>query len=307
LQELYRLTDSVSRAHLEYHQISVAKGTEIELANLTGPGKVTYFYITDNTDGRFYPGLLLRVFWDDETEPSIDVPLSDFFGAMGGLTVDYQSVPMQINHFCYMCYLPMPFARHARFFLKNDGDRDYSQSVAYGVDYELGAAFAQEPGRLHCAWRRSNPTRDGLHPILEARGHGQYVGNFLQVHSKYRGWWGEGDTILQLDGQTITHTPGTEDEYGACWGFGHPYSFIYSGYLQMDKEDHRMYRWYIANPIRFQKGLKVDIQNQRWDQGQVVSRDDYTSIAYWYQAEPHASFHLQPFSERTAPSQAAEY
>ena len=173
---------------------------------------------------RWFPGLALKVFWDDETEPSIQAPLSDFFGAMGGKTIDYQSAPMQINHACYACYLPMPFSRRARFVLANDGDRDYSQSVAYGIDYEEGAAFAQEKSRLHCAWHRSNPVKNGLHTLLDARGRGHYVGGFLQVHTQFRGWRGEGDTIFELDGQPMTHTPGTEDEYGSCWGFEHTYS-----------------------------------------------------------------------------------
>ena len=57
---------------------------------------------------------------------------------------------MQINHFCYMCYLPMPFSRQARFILGNDGDQDYVQKVAYGIDYEQGKQFAEEKSRLHC-------------------------------------------------------------------------------------------------------------------------------------------------------------
>jgi len=307
LEGLYRITDSVSQSHVEYHQINIPKGKHCDLANLKGPAKVTYFYITDSSGGKLYAGLVLKVFWDDESEPSIQSPLADFFGAMGGKTIDYQSVPVQINHFCYMSYLPMPFSKQARFVVANDGDRDYSQSVAYGIDYEQGEAFAREKSRLHCTWRRSNPTKDGMHTILEAGGRGHYVGNFLQVHSRYGGWWGEGDTIFHLDGKTMTHTPGTEDEYGSCWGFEHKYSYLYSGYLQMDKEDHRMYRWYLPNPVRFQRSLKVEIQNQRWDKGQVPSRDDYTSVAFWYQEEPHQPFALQPFADRTAPSKAATY
>ena len=224
--DLYRITDGVSHNHMEYHQLQVGKGQEVVLADLKGPGKVTYFYITDDTQVHWYPGLVLKVYWDDEAEPSIQTPLSDFFGAIGGKTIDYQSVPMQINHACYMCYLPMPFAKRARFILANDGDAPYSKNVAYGIDYEQGASFAQEKSRLHCAWRRSNPVKEGLHTILEVRGRGHYVGNFLQVHTQFSGWWGEGDTIFPLDGKPMTHTPGTEDEYGSCWGFEHVYSYL---------------------------------------------------------------------------------
>ncbi len=305
IPDIYRIKENVFGSHVEYHQIKVPKGAEVVLADIRGPAKITYWYITDDKNGTWYPGLVLKVFWDEENQPSILAPLGDFFGALGGKTFDYQSAPMQIKHLCYMCYLPMPFAKSARFVLANDGESDYSQSMAYGIDYEQGQEFAREPSRLHCSWRRSNPTRDSLHTILEVRGRGQYIGNFLQVHSNYGGWWGEGDTLFHLDGQTITHSPGTEDEYGACWGFGGLFSYPFCGYIQNEGGNHRMYRWYVANPVRFRKSLKVEIQNQRWEKGQVPSQDDYTSVAFWYQAEPHHTFDLQPFAGRTAPSRAA--
>jgi hypothetical protein len=307
ISDLHRISAGVSRAHVEYHGIKIAPWKDVQLADLKGPGKVTYWYITDDSGGKFDPGLVLKVFWDAETEPSINVPLADFFGAMAGHTIDYQSALVQINHMCYMCYLPMPFSQRARFVLANDGDKEYARSVAYGIDYDEDQEYAAEKSRLHCAWRRSNPVKDGLHTILEVRGRGHYVGNFLQVYTKWNGWWGEGDTIFHVDGKTMTHTPGTEDEYGACWGFGKTYSYLYSGYLQNEKGNHRMYRWYAANPVRFRQSLKVEIQNQRWDKGQIPSRDDYTSVAFWYQEEPHGKLLLPPFAERTAPSQAAEY
>ena len=307
--DLYRITDGVSRNHMEYHHQRVPKGGEKVLADLKGPGKVTYFYITDDTQVKWYPGLVLKVFWDDEPEPSIQAPLADFFGAMAGQTIDYQSALLQINHACYMCYLPMPFAKRARFVLANDGERDYSQSVAYGIDYEDSAAFSAEKSRLHCAWRRSNPVKHGLHTILEAQGRGHYVGNVLHVCSSFRGWFGEGDTLFHLDGLTITHTPGTEDEYGSCWeGPGWSVcSSPYCGHLLNRDGANRMYRWYVANPVRFQRSLKVQIQNQH-DNGQPTTHDadDYTSVAFWYQEEPHQVFTLPSFKERTASSNAGE-
>jgi Protein of unknown function (DUF2961) len=144
-----------------------------------------------------------------------------------------------------------------------------------------------------------------LHTILETRGRGQYIGGVLQVFTKTQGWWGEGDTIFTLDNTTLTHSPGTEDEYGSCWGFEHAYSYLYSGYLENSDGNNRMYRWYVANPVRFQHGLKVDIQNQHTD-GTPTSKDadDYTSVAFWYQEGPGQKPALQPFSERTAKSQA---
>jgi len=276
------------------------------LAEFAGPGKVTYFYITDDTAGKWYPGLVLKVYWDGGKNPSIDVPLSDFFGAIAGKTVDYQSAPMQINHSCFMCYLPMPFSRSARFVLANDGDRDYSQKVAYGIDFERHSSYANEKSRLCCEWRRSNPVTNGLHSILIATGRGQYVGSILQVRSRFpQIWFGEGDTILHLDGNTFGHTPGTEDEYGSCWEDPHwrLFSSIYCGHILNEQGVNRMYRWYVANPVRFQHSLKVEIQNQH-DNGTPTTSDadDYISVSYWYQeGQPEAST-VPSFKERTAGS-----
>jgi hypothetical protein len=325
MKDLYRITESVSQTHVKYHTMIIPQGKEAELADLNGPGKVAYLYITDNpTDGSvsdFYLGLVLKVYWDGSARPSINVPLSDFFGAMAGCTIDYQSAPMQVQHKCFMCHLPMPFSLRARFVLANDGDKDYSGHMAYGIDYELGRQYGGEKSRLHCAWRRSNPVRgdapplrlradqtggktdiNSRHTILDATGRGQYVGNFLQVHTQSSGWWGEGITIFHVDGKTMIHTPGTEDEYGSCWGFGGTFAYPYCGYLQNEKGDHRMYRWYVANPVRFQKSLKVEIQDIR---NFGPGSDDFTSVAYWYQDEPYQEPPLQSFAERTAPSKAS--
>ena len=89
LPDLYRITKGVSQYLVEYHQVSLSTGAELVLADLAGPGKVAYFYITDDTQVRWYPGLVLKVFWEGETDPSIQVPLSDFFGAIGGKTIDF--------------------------------------------------------------------------------------------------------------------------------------------------------------------------------------------------------------------------
>src|SRR5579872_4353084 len=167
LHDVFRITGGSFDNHLEYHPITLPPGKEFILADIAGPAKITYFYYTDNSyrrpadgTGFMYPGLVLKVYWDDDAEPSIQTPLWNFFGAFERKTIDYQSLPMQINHLCYMSYLPMPFSRHARFVLANDGDEVYSRSVAYGIDYERDPAYAKEPSRLHAVWSRSNPVQN---------------------------------------------------------------------------------------------------------------------------------------------------
>jgi hypothetical protein len=305
--DAYKITEGTSRCQSEFRQFEIHKNGQIVLADLKGPGKINYFYLTDDTGGNWYPGLVLKVYWDGETNASIEVPLEDFFGIIGGRSVDFESAFFQIHHFCYMCYLPMPFSREAKVVLANDGDRDYSQKLAYGLDFVSDVSYSSEKSRLHCEWRRSNPVANGLHTILEANGRGQYVGSFLQVASRNRNiWFGEGDTIFHLDGQVMHHSPGTEDEYGACWegpGWG-IFSNSTCGHLLNREGVNRMYRWYVANPVRFQNSLKVEIQNQH-DNGTATTAgeaDDYISVAFWYQEGAHSVSALPSFKVRTAPS-----
>jgi hypothetical protein len=312
LDDLYKHKGGVSRNSIQYEVQTIEPGKEIVLAKIEGAGLITYFYITDNSQGNIYQGLVLKIYWDGSKEPSVNVPLADFFGAIKGKAIDYESMLMQINHYCYMSYIPMPFSHGACIILKNDGDSVYKRIVAYNIDYIKDSTFKNNDMRFHCYWNRSNPTH-GRHELLNIKGDGHYIGNFLQVSTKSKKWWGEGDTDFMIDGEPVKHTPGTEDEYGACWEFGHKYTFMYSGYIENINGENRMYRWYLANPIVFKNQLSVTIQNNYVKPGSVFNlakqdeaNDDYRSIAYWYQRGIQTS-HLQLFHERTDTSKAEEY
>jgi hypothetical protein len=312
LSNLYKITDGVSGVRSKYDRWVIKPGEQRCIENIAGPGKITFFYFTDNSGGQIYDGLVLKVHWDDQNFAGINVPLGAFWGVFNKKTCDYQSLPMQVNHLCYMSCLPMPFSKAAKFYIANDGNETYDRLIAYGIDFELDEQLKTEKSRLYCQWIRSNPTLHGEHPILNVQGKGHYIGNFLQIYSTYSGWWGEGDTIFTIDGKMMIHTPGTEDEYGSCWGFGPLFSLPYAGYIQNESGHYRMYRWYLDNPVRFQKSLKVIIQNRRFQgndfkKGQLESGDDYTSVAFWYQEDGNVPVPLDTYEKRTAASNACKY
>ena len=100
----YRIEDGVSRSHVEYHETTILKGKELVLADLKGPGKITYFYITPVSDLRCGSSGTTR------RKPACRRRWPIFW-CSGGKTIDYCSMPMEIQHRCYMCYLPMPFSK----------------------------------------------------------------------------------------------------------------------------------------------------------------------------------------------------
>jgi hypothetical protein len=315
---LYKIKDNQTGTITKWGDLFIPKNSEIEIANLEGPGMITQIALADgmprdskDPDGvQFTRGLILKIFWDDAKEPSVNVPLSDFFGAFNGIPLEYESYGITVEHLHYECELLMPYSKRARIVLANDGDSDYKRQSCYAIDYEKSKEMASEKSRFHCCWNRSNPTH-GMHTILNVKGKGQYIGNILKVYAPNNVWWGEGDSRNIIDGKLIPHRLGTEDEYCSSYYFGNNFAFKNVGYSKIADGTYHMYRWYTNNPVRFSDSLRVEIQNQHQPEdykfeNQKPANDDYISVAFWYQ-EGAKPVTLQPYKERTAASKAEKY
>jgi hypothetical protein len=195
----------------------------------------------------------------------------------------------------------MPFERSARIDVENQSSAVLS-GFYYQIDYSIVDKLPNNLGRFHAQWRRENPTRlKKDYTIIDGiRGMGHYVGTVLSVTALEDGWWGEGEIKFYIDDDdkypTICGT-GTEDYFGGAWNFGGGTEF-YSPFLglpfsvggETKGSKHSMYRWHILDPIYFEKRLKVTIQQIGWKNGYYERSDDVSSVAYWYQREPHARF-----------------
>lgn len=290
--------------------ISVAAGETATLADIDGPGSIAQMWITSDLDE--FRALVLRFYWDDEAEPSVEVPLGDFF-AMGHdtapHTVSSQPVTVAPNR-GLNCYWPMPFRRHARVTITNSGPRD-ANIVAYALLYHLHPV-ADDVAYFHAQWRRSVTKRDYPEHVLVdgVAGHGVFVGTYLAWSAFSSGWWGEGEVKFYLDGDgelpTISST-GTEDYFGGAWCFyrdrqhdrrEQEFSTPYLGMPLARIDDpagprrFSLYRWHILDPIGFETDLRVTVQALGWWPHRKYEplTDDIASVSYWYQSEPHAPF-----------------
>jgi len=287
------------------------------LADIEGPGVIQHIWIT--VDPKAYRDTVLRFYWDGEESPSVEVPLGDFFCNGHGLRCNVNSLPVVVNPVGgFNCYWPMPFRRHARITIESQ-HADPIFAFFYQITYAL-TEVPENAATFHAQWRRSVTTRAyPEHVILEGvRGQGQYVGTYLAWTQFSNGWWGEGEVKFYMDGDvdhpTICGT-GTEDYFGGAWCFGgsdddptttETYSTPFLGYPLYRNEPgkvprHGLYRWHVMDPIRFKQDLKVTIQALGWwPNGKFEPlTDDIASVAYWYQAEPHAPFpELPPVHER---------
>jgi hypothetical protein len=288
--------------------IHIAPRSTVTLAEIAGSGAIQHIWITVHPSA--WRRLVLRMYWDGEDTPSVEVPLGDFFCNGWGVRCNVTSLAVAVNPAGgFNCYWEMPFSDGARITIENLADEQID-GFFYQITYTLTEVPA-DVGRFHAQWRRSNPlSYKSVHTLVDGvEGFGHFVGTYLAWGVNNNGWWGEGEIKFFMDDDddfpTICGT-GTEDYFGGAWNFEHPqgqygaFSSPYSGMPQIIKPDglyvsqqrFGMYRWHITDPIRFQQWLKVTIQALGWRSGgrYLPLQDDIASTAFWYQREPHVPF-----------------
>jgi len=296
--------------------INIAARETVTLAEIEGPGAIQHIWNTVHP--QHWRRLVLRIYWDGEETPSVETPLGDFFCNGWCERCNISSLPIAVNPAGgFNSYWQMPFRRSARITLENLGD-DPINGYYYQIDYTL-TEIPEDAAYFHAQWRRNNPLPYmEVHTLLDGvRGWGQYVGTYLAWGVNNNRWWGEGEIKFFMDGDaefpTICGT-GTEDYFGGAWNFEHPkgeygvFSTPFLGMPQVLKPDglyqaqqrFGMYRWHVLDPIRFEEDLRVTIQALGWRSAQegksryLPLQDDISSVAFWYQAEPHAPFPQLP-------------
>ena len=301
----------------------LGNGDVVTLADIRGNGIIRHFFLTvpemtSQTDPYLLRDLILRMYWDDEEAPSVEVPLGDFFccGFARGCFVKSEPIVV-VPSWGMHCYFPMPFRKAARITLESQHD-DTVPIVAYQVDYTLQEeAFSEDLVYFHARWNRENPTqlkRD--YTILDGvKGKGHFVGTYLALTTLERYWWGEGEIKVYLDGDTQYPTiagTGSEDYFGGAFSFakqkegrtveqtfctpyfGYPYysrtdASVFNYFHNDDMPPERgLYRFHLQDAISFQEDIRVTIQQIGVSHGGLFERqDDVSSVAYWYQTEPH--------------------
>jgi hypothetical protein len=294
--------------------VRVAPKTTFTLAEITGPGAIQHIWMTPTGNWRYS---ILRMYWDDETEPSVECPVGDFFASGWGEYAQLSSLAVAVNPgSAFNSYWVMPFRRKCRITIENIDERE--MVLYYQVDYTL-TRVPDDAAYFHAQFRRTNPVPyKQVYTIAEdIKGQGHYVGTYLAWGVNSNGWWGEGEIKFFMDGDkdfpTIAGT-GTEDYFCGSYNFENrktrqyqEFTTPYSGLHQVIRPDgvyqsqqrFGMYRWHVTDPIRFKKDLRVTIQALGWRAGAnpgeyLPLQDDIASVAYWYQAEPHAKFPALP-------------
>ncbi len=298
--------------------VRIAGGQTFTLADIEGSGAIQQIWMTPTGHWRHS---ILRFYWDDQEQPSVECPVGDFFACGWGKYAQVSSLAVCVNPgSAFNCYWEMPFRRRCRITLTNVSEQE--MVLYYQVNYTL-TEVPEDAGYFHAQFRRVSPLpyRE-VYTILEGvRGRGHYVGTYMAWGVNNCGWWGEGEIKFFLDGDgefpTICGT-GTEDYFCGSYNFDlgkenggyREFTTPYAGLPQVLRPDglyqsqtrFGMYRWHIMDPVRFETDLRVTIQALGWfvargadgTRRYLPLQDDIASVAYWYQTLPTAPFPALP-------------
>jgi hypothetical protein len=298
--------------------VVIKSNTTFTIAQIDDPGCIKHIWMTPTGNWR---NEILRIYWDDETLPSVEVPVGDFFCMGWKQYAPLQSLAVAVNPgSAFNCYWSMPFRKKCKITMENISDKD--MVLYYQVDYIL-TDVPSDAAYFHAQFRRVNPIPYKQNYVLvdNIKGKGQYVGTYMAYGSHRNGWWGEGEIKFYMDGDTEYPTicgTGTEDYFCGSYDFDTKrksdngiettayteFCTPYSGLPQVIRGDGHynieqrfgLYRWHITDPIRFENNLKVTIQDLGWhgDGRYLPLQDDIASVVYWYQTEPHNPFPKLP-------------
>jgi hypothetical protein len=305
----------------------ISPGQTLTVLDADGPGMVSHIWFTIDDNEPYSPKrIVLRMYWDGETTPSVETPIGDFFGLGNGLYYKWESLMLSCGgDKALNSYFPMPYAHHARITVTNEGKNSVNH-LYWNIDYRVDAQpLPKDTLYFHAQYRQAQPNHgwtgswyengdpmvnykrnlDGKdnYTWLEAQGHGQFVGVTMSVLQNQDGWFGEGDDMFQIDGDAISILgTGSEDYFLGAWGYGGSQAFLQHGAPVVGKEiageRSSMYRFHFDSPIPFTKSIRASIEH-----GHANHRsDNFYSVAYWYQAEPHGAFPVLPDVDERIPT-----
>nr|WP_246037406.1 MULTISPECIES: glycoside hydrolase family 172 protein [Dysgonomonas] len=284
--------------------IKIAGGEVFTIAEMDGPGAIQHIWMTPTGNWR---STIIRIYWDGETTPSVEAPVGDFFCMGWGQYAPLSSLAVCVNPgSAFNCYWTMPFRKSCKITMENILDEE--MTLYYQIDYAL-TDVPEDAAYFHAQFRRTNPNLTSDYTMIDGiKGKGHYVGTYMAWGVNNNGWWGEGEIKFFMDGDskfpTICGT-GTEDYFCGSYNFDrngkyNEFCTPYAGLHQVIRPDglytsqqrFGLYRWHIADPIRFEKELRITIQDLGWKSGgrYLPQKSDIASVVFWYQTEPHNPF-----------------
>jgi len=285
----------------------VQPGETVTMCEVDGPGMISHMWFTGYVGHSF----ILRMYWDDAPFPSVEAPLSAFFGmAYDENFADVDGKYPTLNSALMLVapgrglnsYFEMPFRKHCRITMEN---RSGSVQPLFYMITGWKGEIPEDAGYFHAVYRQEHPVQKGRsYVVLDGvEGKGRFIGMTLAVGvNGHNTCWVEGEAKMYIDREqypSLNYT-GTEDYFCGAYAFGNDiklnrYQTFQGLYVGMHailgdtaetynaQKRFLLYRWHVKDVIRFNEGFRMVMDNLGWTGPRY---DDYTSTAYWYAAQP---------------------
>jgi hypothetical protein len=296
----------------------------VVVADIPGPATITMLHFAMPQAMKLNRDVLLKIYWDGETAPSVDCPLVDFFCDPAGAREEVNTALVNKRR-GWNAYFPMPFHKSARVELVYDGPLApggelWKQMPCYSyVMYRTLDKVSDTAGYFHAYWRQEEVILGQReYTALEAKGKGKFVGWNVTVRHTRPGalpneYPVDENEKFFIDGEQepSVEFQGLEDSFGFSWGFPPKESqFPLTGYFPL-KQGACAYRFFVQDAISFQKSLRVTIGFGKRENpiffrlySKPVNKLAFSSTVYWYQVEPHAAWPALPPAAERAPAAA---
>ena len=288
----------------------VADGAKVDIMNIAGAGIITHIWITlaPGAEKLNRNDVILRLYWDGNSFPSVEAPIGPFFGNGWGEVYNFVSAPLAVTPGwgkSYVSYFAMPFAAGARIEIENQSGQKID-ALYFNIDYEELPKLPADLGRFH-AWynhevtpalptgenewsllgpQGKNTDGKGNYVFADIKGRGQFVGVNYYVNCPSTMWYGEGDEMVFIDGDTkpTLNGTGTEDYFNTSWSPKELFQHPYFGYPRVNSGTGwlgrtHVYRFHVADPVCFEKSCRFTIEHGHNNNLTL----DLASVAYWYQ------------------------
>jgi hypothetical protein len=288
----------------------IKNGEKTTIMDIKGAGVISHIWITIGPGAEILNrnDIIIRMYWDGNSFPSVESPIGPFFGNGWNEAYNFVSAPLSVTPGwgkSYVSYFAMPFSNGAKIEIENQSGKEIS-SFYYNIDYVEMKKLPDNSGRFH-AWYNheltealadgenewgtlgetgKNKTGDGNYTFADIKGKGQFVGVNYYVNCPTPMWYGEGDEMVFIDGETLPsiNGTGTEDFFNTSWCPKELFQHPYFGYPRVNNETGwlghtHVYRFFINDPFYFDKSCKFTIEHGHNNNLTL----DLASVAYWYQ------------------------
>ncbi len=306
-------SSSFDRTGGNHDYVSVDPGQTVTIFDQDGPGEIRHIWTTlpPWSESYAHQKVVIRAYWDGESQPSVQSPIGNFFGIGFGTAPVFQSALIVVNAAQALnSYFPMPFRKHGTITITNEGTKPITDYY-WNIDWVKLASLSPKTAYFHAEYRQCTPCKgwyqgnfysknyseahrdprwlnklgERNYVILDTKGEGQFVGVMLSVLNNQWGGWNEGDDMIWIDGEKEPRINGTggEDYFNGAWGFKGLYATPLVGLVEFTGAEpgghYTMYRWHLEAPLRFHKSIKVTIEDGHAN----LRSDNLYSVAYWYQ------------------------